>query len=90
MSATTPIAKLSEHVGETVELRGWLYNKRSSGKIAFLEVRDGSGRVQAANNCSGDARIRRRIRRSAVIAGRRPRRAGPMPPACRAKMRGSV
>ena len=41
------IAKLSEHVGETVKVRGWLYNKRSSGKLHFLEVRDGSGIVQA-------------------------------------------
>jgi len=33
-------------VGETVELRGWLYHKRSSGKISFLLVRDGTGIVQ--------------------------------------------
>ena len=32
--------------GQTVELKGWLYNKRSSGKIAFLQVRDGSAIVQ--------------------------------------------
>ena len=41
------IAKLAEHVGEIVTVRGWLYNKRSSGKLHFLEVRDGSGIVQA-------------------------------------------
>jgi asparaginyl-tRNA synthetase len=41
------IAKLADHVGELVTLRGWLYNKRSSGKLHFLEVRDGSGVVQA-------------------------------------------
>jgi asparaginyl-tRNA synthetase len=41
------IAKLADHVGEEVTLRGWLYNKRSSGKLHFLEVRDGSGVVQA-------------------------------------------
>ncbi len=40
------IADLSGHVGETVTLHGWLYNKRSSGKLHFLEVRDGSGIVQ--------------------------------------------
>jgi asparaginyl-tRNA synthetase len=40
------IADLAEHVGETVTLHGWLYNKRSSGKLHFLEVRDGSGIVQ--------------------------------------------
>jgi asparaginyl-tRNA synthetase len=40
------IADLRDHVGETVELRGWLYNQRSSGRISFLLVRDGSGIVQ--------------------------------------------
>src|SRR4051794_27474633 len=41
------VSKLADHVGETVKIRGWLYNKRSSGKLHFLEVRDGSGIVQA-------------------------------------------
>ena len=41
------IEDLARHVGETVTLRGWLYNKRSSGKLHFLEVRDGTGIVQA-------------------------------------------
>src|SRR5436305_14405999 len=40
------IATLGQHVGEEVTLRGWLYNKRSSGKLHFLEVRDGTGIVQ--------------------------------------------
>lgn len=43
----TFIKNLSEKVGQEVTLRGWLYNKRSSGSIAFLEVRDGTGWVQA-------------------------------------------
>ena len=43
----TKISDLAKHVGETVTLRGWLYNKRSSKKVHFLEVRDGSGIVQA-------------------------------------------
>lgn len=43
----TTISKLADHVGSEVELRGWLYNKRSSGKIQFLILRDGSGQVQA-------------------------------------------
>jgi asparaginyl-tRNA synthetase len=30
-----------------VEIRGWLYSKRSSGKLHFLQVRDGSGIIQA-------------------------------------------
>src|SRR5580693_10745498 len=40
------ISHLAQHVGETVTLMGWLYNKRSSGKLHFLEVRDGSGICQ--------------------------------------------
>jgi len=40
------IKQLGEHVGEEVTVRGWLYNKRSSGKIRFLIVRDGTGLVQ--------------------------------------------
>ncbi len=40
------IEDLKHHVGQEVEIRGWLYNKRSSGKIHFLIVRDGSGFVQ--------------------------------------------
>ncbi len=40
------IEELGKHVGEEVELRGWLYNKRSSGKIRFLLLRDGTGIVQ--------------------------------------------
>jgi len=43
---TTFVSKISEHVGEEVELKGWCYNFRSSGKIFFLQFRDGSGRVQ--------------------------------------------
>ena len=45
-TTTLSIAHLGRHVGETVTLRGWLYNKRSSGKLHFLEVRDGTGIVQ--------------------------------------------
>ncbi|MGB5875237.1 MAG: asparagine--tRNA ligase [Bacteroidota bacterium] len=42
----TYVEDLSRHVGEEVTLRGWLYNKRSSGKIRFLVLRDGTGLVQ--------------------------------------------
>ena len=37
---------LEKHVGEEVQLRGWLYNKRSSGKVRFLLIRDGTGILQ--------------------------------------------
>jgi asparaginyl-tRNA synthetase len=43
----TLISKFSEHVGETVTVKGWAYNVRSSGSIAFLQLRDGSGFTQA-------------------------------------------
>ena len=42
----TYISELSKHVGEEVVLKGWLYNLRSSGKIAFPQLRDGTGIVQ--------------------------------------------
>jgi asparaginyl-tRNA synthetase len=42
----TYIAEISKHLGEQVTIKGWLYNKRSSGKLAFLEIRDGSGLIQ--------------------------------------------
>jgi asparaginyl-tRNA synthetase len=41
------IEALGSHEGETVTINGWLYNKRSSGKIHFLIVRDGTGMVQS-------------------------------------------
>ena len=43
---TVRIADFGRHVGEEVLLRGWLHNKRSSGKLQFLTVRDGSGFAQ--------------------------------------------
>ena len=42
----TRIDALPGKAGHTVTLEGWLYNRRSSGKIEFLQVRDGSGLVQ--------------------------------------------
>jgi asparaginyl-tRNA synthetase len=41
-----PIAQAGRHAGETVEIAGWLYNLRRSGKIAFPILRDGSGLMQ--------------------------------------------
>ncbi len=41
-----------EHIGEQVTIQGWLYNKRSSGKILFLQVRDGTGIIQAVVSAS--------------------------------------
>ena len=40
------IASLAAHVGDTVTLRGWLYNMRESGKLLFPIFRDGTGTIQ--------------------------------------------
>jgi len=40
------IEEAGKHLGEEVTLLGWLHNKRSSGKIQFLTIRDGSGYIQ--------------------------------------------
>jgi len=42
----TYINKSGEHARQTVTIKGWLHNRRSSGKIHFLTVRDGSGFIQ--------------------------------------------
>ena len=41
------IADIAAHEGQTVTIHGWLHNRRSSGKIHFLILRDGSGFIQA-------------------------------------------
>jgi asparaginyl-tRNA synthetase len=40
------IEQIARYEGQTVTLKGWLYNARSSGKIQFLQVRDGTGIIQ--------------------------------------------
>ena len=50
VSGTAPWIRISEapgHVEQTVEIRGWVTHRRSSGKVQFLMIRDGSGVVQA-------------------------------------------
>ena len=52
------IEKLADFDGQTVTLRGWVFNKRSSGKIKFLMIRDGSGIVQGVlvkGECSDES-----------------------------------
>jgi len=41
------IKDISKHKDEKVMIRGWIFNMRSSGKISFLELRDGTGFLQA-------------------------------------------
>jgi asparaginyl-tRNA synthetase len=42
----TTIAEIGKHEGQTVTIRGWLYNLRESGKLLFPIIRDGSGFIQ--------------------------------------------
>ncbi len=54
MSASTPdmsfpwvqIQDAASRTGEVVEIRGWISHRRSSGKVQFLVIRDGSGQLQ--------------------------------------------
>jgi len=45
-SPVTTIAEIGKHEGQTVSIRGWLYNLRESGKLLFPQFRDGSGIIQ--------------------------------------------
>ncbi|MFZ3230150.1 MAG: asparagine--tRNA ligase [Pseudobdellovibrio sp.] len=52
------ISDLKDHVGKTIELKGWAYQTRSSGKVKFLELRDGTGIVSCvffSNDCGPEA-----------------------------------
>jgi asparaginyl-tRNA synthetase len=46
MSLVTTIADIGKHEGQSVTIRGWLYNLRESGKLLFPQFRDGSGIIQ--------------------------------------------
>jgi asparaginyl-tRNA synthetase len=41
------IEDIGKHEGQDVTIKGWLHNRRSSGKIHFLILRDGTGFIQA-------------------------------------------
>ena len=71
--ASVRIDQLKDHVGQEVEIRGWIYNSRSSGKIQFLILRDGSGLAQGVlekkeDNAAMFERTGRLGQESAVIA----------------------
>ncbi len=54
------ISDLKDHVGQTIELKGWAYQTRSSGKVKFLELRDGTGIISCVffpADCGQDAFI---------------------------------
>ena len=46
MNPVTTISEIGQHDGQTVTIRGWLYNLRESGKLLFPIFRDGSGVIQ--------------------------------------------
>ncbi len=51
--ATVTVQHLDKHVGTTVRLQGWIYNKRSKGKLHFVQLRDGSGICQCVAHANG-------------------------------------
>lgn len=66
------IADISRFENEKVTLKGWLYNKRGSGKVQFLQIRDGSGLIQGVVARKGDddrffERVRELTQESCVI-----------------------
>src|SRR4249920_354178 len=54
------IEDIGTHEGEEITIKGWLHNRRSSGKIHFLILRDGTGFVQAvmSNAAVGEERFK--------------------------------
>lgn len=46
MASHIRISDIAQHVGQEVELRGWVYAKTGKGKLHFIRLRDGSGQVQ--------------------------------------------
>lgn len=47
LGTRSTIAEIAAREGQTATIHGWLYNRRSSGKIEFLILRDGTGFIQA-------------------------------------------
>lgn len=47
MASIITVQEIPRHVGETVSLRGWVYDRTDKGKLQFIQLRDGSGIVQA-------------------------------------------
>lgn len=47
MTNVIAIQDIASHIGEEVTIRGWLYAKTGKGKLQFLQVRDGTGIMQA-------------------------------------------
>ena len=60
------IEDIGRHEGEEVTIKGWLHNRRSSGKIHFLIVRDGTGFIQAVMSKAAVGDEMFKARRSSV------------------------
>ena len=41
------ISRVGEHVGQTVQVNGWVYNRTDKGRLQFILLRDGSGTMQS-------------------------------------------
>ena len=69
------IKDFPNHVGETVTVKGWASNVRSSGSIAFFQLRDGSGFAQAViakqnvDEASWNAAVEATIESSVIVTG---------------------
>ncbi|MFA4844964.1 MAG: asparagine--tRNA ligase [Patescibacteria group bacterium] len=72
---STTVSQIAQHLGQEVELKGWCYNFRSSGKIFFLQFRDGTGRVQVVYSAGElpsdqwDLLVQLRIESSVIVTG---------------------
>ena len=47
MNKSVLLSNIAQFTNQKVQIKGWLYNKRFSGKILFLQIRDGTGIIQA-------------------------------------------
>jgi asparaginyl-tRNA synthetase len=65
---TISIHRIGEHAGQDVQIKGWLHNRRSSGKIHFLVVRDGTGFLQVVMG-KNDVVVRGNVRADARAKG---------------------
>ncbi|MDO8581975.1 MAG: OB-fold nucleic acid binding domain-containing protein, partial [bacterium] len=69
------LSNISKYIGESVTLAGWAYNFRSSGSIYFLQLRDGSGRIQCViskkevTDATWDACQKLTIESSVIVKG---------------------
>ena len=83
------IEDIAAHDGQAVTLRGWLHNRRSSGKIHFLTLRDGTGFIQCvmSKQAVGEEAFRRADHLSQESADRRHRHRPRRRPRARAASR---